>query len=306
MELTPGGAFLRYEALRPRLPAMPALSTRPPMAAASGLVELADHFDAFLFDAFGVLVLGDTPIAGAAGTVRWLKAMGKSVHLMTNSAALAQAAMADKYTAMGFPFSEREILSSRSVLVRALADFAHIRSWGAILPGRGSREGLPDALATLDDAPEAFWNAEGYLFLSGQRWTGDLQGRLVERLRRRPDPVLIGNPDIVAPRETGFSLQPGYYGHDLLDKVDCEVRFYGKPYGNAFEVAIKAIEAARGPTDRTRIAMIGDTLHTDILGGAAAGLRTILVTGHGVLKDHEPVAAIDASGIRPDYTIPTL
>jgi HAD superfamily hydrolase (TIGR01450 family) len=276
------------------------------MAAASGLVELADRFDAFLFDAFGVLVLGDTPIPGAAETVSRLKAMGKSVCLMTNSAALDQVAITEKYAAMGFPFSEREILTSRGVLVRALADFAHVRNWGVILPEQSSREGLPGKLATPDDAFGAFWDAEGYLFLSGQRWTGDLQRRLVERLRRRPGPVLIGNPDIVAPRETGFSIQPGYYGHDLLDKVDCDVRFYGKPYGNAFETAVGAIKAERGLADHKRIAMVGDTLHTDILGGAAAGLRTILVTSHGVLKGEEPRAAIDASGIRPDFIVPTL
>src|SRR5690606_8371232 len=98
-----------------------------------------------------------------------------------------------------------------------------------------------------------------------------------ERLAARPAPVLIGNPDLVAPRESGLSIEPGHFAHDLLDRVDCEVRFFGKPYANAFDAAIAAVEAERGPVDRSRVAMVGDTLHTDILGGAGAGLRTVLV-----------------------------
>lgn len=304
MDLTPAGVFRRYEELRPRLPAMPAALPVP--RSASGILELADRFDAFLFDAFGVLVLGDTAIPGAAAIVSRLKALGKSVHLMTNSAALGQSAVAEKYAATGFPFSEREILTSRSVLVSSLSGFSRIRRWGAITPAYGSHQGLPDGLLTMDDDPATFWDAEGFLFLSGQRWTGDLQERLVERLKRKPGPLLIGNPDIVAPREDRLSIQPGYYGHDVLDRIGGEVFFYGKPYANAFDTAVEAIGTARGPTDRKRIAMVGDTLHTDILGGAAAGLRTVLVTGHGVLKGHDPAAAIEASGIRPDFVIPAL
>lgn len=50
--------------------------------------------------------------------------------------------------------------------------------------------------------------------------------------------------------------------------------------------------------------MIGDTLHTDILGGAAAGIRTALVTQHGVLNGQDATAHIEACGIRPDFVIP--
>lgn len=282
------------------------MPTPPATRMASGILEIADRFDAFLFDAFGVLVLGDTAIPGAADIVSSLKSMGKSVYLMTNSAALVQCAITEKYAAMGFALSEREILTSRTVLIRSLAQFAHIGRWGAIVPARGSLEDLPGDPLTMEDDPDAFWDAEGYLFLSGHRWSHDLQERLVKRLKRKPGCLLIGNPDLVAPRETGLSVQPGYYGHDVLDRVGGDVRFFGKPYANAYEMALQAIKADHGDIDRDRIAMAGDTLHTDILGAAAAGLRTILVTDHGVLKGHDVEAAIETSGIRPDFIIPAL
>ena len=56
--------------------------------------------------------------------------------------------------------------------------------------------------------------------------------------------------------------------------------------------------------DPSRIIMVGDTLHTDILGGAAAGLATALVTDHGALKDLDVEAAIARSQIVPGYVLP--
>jgi ribonucleotide monophosphatase NagD (HAD superfamily) len=47
--------------------------------------------------------------------------------------------------------------------------------------------------------------------------------------------------------------------------------------------------------------MIGDTPHTDILGGASMGWRTVLVLDHGLLKGI-PAGSLDRlSDIRPDF-----
>jgi glycerol 3-phosphatase-2 len=52
--------------------------------------------------------------------------------------------------------------------------------------------------------------------------------------------------------------------------------------------------------------MIGDTLHTDILGGQAAGFGTILVTRHGLFAKHPVETYIRQSGIVPTWIIPTI
>ena len=49
-----------------------------------------------------------------------------------------------------------------------------------------------------------------------------------------------------------------------------------------------------------RIAMVGDTLHTDILGGAAAGWGTILITDHGIFRGLDVDPFIAASDLVPD------
>ena len=79
--------------------------------------------------------------------------------------------------------------------------------------------------------------------------------------------------------------------------------FYGKPFGNAFSEVARRFEPA---VDRHRIAMIGDSFHTDILGGAAAGWRTVLVTDHGLVKDLDVDALMQSSGIVPDFIIPSI
>ena len=33
--------------------------------------------------------------------------------------------------------------------------------------------------------------------------------------------------------------------------------------------------------------MVGDSLHTDILGGAAAGMTTVLITDHGLFRGQD-------------------
>jgi ribonucleotide monophosphatase NagD (HAD superfamily) len=50
--------------------------------------------------------------------------------------------------------------------------------------------------------------------------------------------------------------------------------------------------------------MVGDTLHTDILGASAAGMATLLVSAHGSLAGMDINACIEYSGISPDYIAP--
>ena len=79
-------------------------------------------------------------------------------------------------------------------------------------------------------ANEAHWDrAEGFMFLSPAHWTQALQDRLVDAARQRPRPVTVGNPDLVAPREGGLTIDPGYWSHDLQDRTGIKPAFYGTP-----------------------------------------------------------------------------
>jgi ribonucleotide monophosphatase NagD (HAD superfamily) len=148
------------------------------------------------------------------------------------------------------------------------------------------------------EVPGALENADALLFLSAARWTAVWQERLIAALERRPRPLVVANPDLVAPRKVGLTLEPGFYAYNLVDRLDLEVSFFGKPFAEGF-VDSAAVMGLRPD----RLAMIGDTPHTDILGGAAHGLGTILVTQHGLFAGQDIAPFLTLSGIVPDLII---
>ncbi len=293
--LDPQAAFARYEAVRARLPSaiFPTASTPLP-----SLEQVADHVDGFLLDAFGVLNVGETAIAGAVARMASLRARGKKLVVLTNAASYTRAQLLAKYQRLGFDFTMDEIVASREVAVARLEQIAQNATWAVI----GGDDGGDIPQRTLDAVadPSTLDAADGILFLSTARWSPALQDRLIDSLIRNPRPLVIANPDLVAPREDGLSLEPGLFGHDLLDAAKADVHWFGKPFGDAFADGI-----ARAGLEPARLAMVGDTLHTDILGGAAAGCRTVLVTDHGLFAGFDTAPFIAACAIVPDFVVKT-
>jgi ribonucleotide monophosphatase NagD (HAD superfamily) len=74
---------------------------------------------------------------------------------------------------------------------------------------------------------------------------------------------------------------------------------FGKPDSQMFMFAYDLIREYR-TINKQEIVMVGDTLHTDILGGNKFGLDTVLVlTGNTLPNDVE--TRITATGIVPTY-----
>ena len=298
--VTSAWAFDRYEAVRNRLPDA---QFPPSSVSASDLGELIDEFDAFVFDSFGVLNVGDTPISGARERVDALRAADKRVFILTNAATVPLAGLEEKYSTLGFDFQLNEIVSSREVLAGAMARYQDVQQWGVAAPTSSDINELPVLCHALTDTTASFDRSDGFILLSSAGWNDQLQARLLEALSSQPRPLLIGNPDLVAPREGGFTIEPGAFAHDLADELKITPVFFGKPFSNAFEAVTTRVGRETQPH---RIAMIGDTLHTDILGGAAAGWRSILVTNYGLMKDIDISASIATSSIVPDFIIPHI
>lgn len=105
---------------------------------------------------------------------------------------------------------------------------------------------------------------------------------------------------MVAPRETGLSKEPGWFAHRLADRVCVEPVFLGKPFADIFDLALARFN---NPPAAGRVLMVGDTLHTDTLGGNQAAFATALVTAHGSLKGLDVCDAIRRSAITPDFIV---
>ncbi|MFV0514465.1 MAG: HAD-IIA family hydrolase [Jhaorihella sp.] len=294
-----GEIFDLYQSVRPRLPVP---SRRGAARPAANLGEIAQPFDLILLDAFGVLNIGEAAIPGAAGRVAALRRAGKRVMVVTNAASYPKRHMMTRYRKLGFDFAPDDILSSRETLIAALSD-PPPGTWGVMADPRWGLEELePLDVSALGDDPGVYERAEGFILLGARGWSETRHSLLEQSLAARPRPVLVGNPDIVAPRDHGFSFEPGHFAHRLAGLTGVAPRFFGKPFAAVFDAALR-----RAPgISRDRVLMVGDTLHTDVLGGLAAGLRTALVTDTGSLHRGDPAGDIERSGIVPDYVLPRI
>lgn len=290
-------SFRAYELIRSRLPAAncPAAARLLPT-----LAEAAEMWDGFVLDAFGVLNVGDTAIPGAVARMTELRARGKRLCVLTNAASYTRGEALQKYRRLGFDFGPDEVVSSRDVAAARLDDIAPGATWAAIAAAGDSFVDIPVRVVDAMDVPGALEAADAILFLSTARWTAAWQERFIASLERRPRPVVVANPDLVAPRESGLSREPGLYAHDLISRLGIEVRFFGKPFGEGFSDAAAALGL-----EFRRLAMVGDTLHTDVLGGAAAGMGTVLVARHGLFAGHDVSQFVALSGIVPDIIVET-
>lgn len=297
-DIRPEWAFNRYEEVRPRLPAA---EFNGVSQFAANLAKVADHFDGFILDAFGVLNRGEAPIEGAVERMAELRRLGKKLVVLTNASSYTRSQILAKYHRLGFDFKSEEVISSRDLAFASLPKLDPGRIWGAVASKEDRFDDTSHPIRQLLEEPELFDTAGGFLLLSNSRWMDQDTDRLIAALRKEPRPVVVANPDIVAPREAGLSIEPGTIAHRLADETEIEPLFFGKPFSNAFEAAI-----ARMPSiARKRIAMVGDTLHTDILGGCAAGVQTVLITDHGLFRKLEVKEFIEQSGIVPEWILPT-
>lgn len=292
-------AIERYCDVRHRLPAAshPTQSTY-----VNDLSDLANEFDLFVLDGFGVLNVGASPVEGAATRIKQLRAAGCTVIVLTNGATVPARKSVDKYAGWDMAFDEVSLVSSRDALIHGLKHFKpRDLQWGVAATSFAAIDEFPVACQLLEDDDAVYEACDGFILLSAIDWNDSRQERLVKALKQKPRPVFVGNPDIVAPHPEGLSLEPGWYAHALADALPIEPVFFGKPFGNAFDAVIRRFPGF----DAKRIAMVGDSPHTDILGGAAAGWRTVLIQNHGLCKAHDLETVFSQSGIRPDFVAST-
>lgn len=291
-------ALAAYEAVRHRLP--PASTRQDGPERVASLEDIADRYDVFLLDAFGVLNIGETAIPGVVDRIESLKARGKRIVVVSNAAGFPHAKLLSKYQRLGYDFAAEDVVTSRATLISATGAEAGTH-WGLMATrstGLLDLEGLK--VTYLEEDPHIYAAVDGFLLVGSAAWTEHRQTLLVQALKERPRPVWVGNPDIVAPRETGFSVEPGHFAHRLADDTGISPRFFGKPFPDIYERAFRRLPPG---FRRDRVVMVGDSLHTDILGAHSVGIASALIAGYGFFAGFNIQSAVDGSGIYPDYIV---
>jgi HAD superfamily hydrolase (TIGR01450 family) len=291
-------AWRAYLDAAPRLPAVPAPVVPRRVAA---VAEIAEDFDLIVLDAWGVLNLGDAVIPTAPAAVADLRRRGKRLTVLSNDGGSDKAMSVAKHCRRGFDFAAGEIIAGLDLLDEALADLPPLERLGLIADDPLPYPDLTVRMTRLADRAADYDAVEGFVFLSSDTWSEVRQKLLRASLARRARPLVVGNPDIVSPSPDEITIEPGYYAHRLAAELAIAPAFLGKPYA-----AIYRRLAERHPdVAPERVLCVGDTPQTDILGGRAAGYRTLLVED-GFCRGRDALALCRESGIWPDFIAPRL
>ena len=290
--LTTQSIFERYEEVRARLPRA---NAQRGSVQIQSLLDITDQADAFVFDAFGVLNVGETMIPGADLRLEQLRERGCAIRILTNAASYDRSGAIAKFKRLGLRVKDEEIITSRDATLLHMTE-AHC---GVIAADNDPLSDLHSTVTRLLDDPADYEGVDQFLFLSTADWTSARQELLLNTMQARPRMLLIGNADLAAPRNDGFSVEPGFFGHQIADLFPNHVRFFGKPFPEVYDL----VEASLPAVSRERIVMCGDALHTDILGAAARGWRSVLVTRDGLFAGHDTRAFSQQSGLFGDWRL---
>jgi HAD superfamily hydrolase (TIGR01459 family) len=241
----------------------------------AGLAPIADRYDGFAVDQWGVLHDGRTAYPGAVDCLTRLRAMGKCVVILSNSGKRAHANTA-RLAAMGFPpETYSALITSGEVVWRALAKRADAfyRSLGdrcLLFSNDGDRsvvEGL--GLTLVEDPRDA-----SFILLAGvdDRTSPEQIAAAFEWGSRHAVPMLCANPDRT--RIAGDKLMPscGAVAHEY-ERMGGRVHFVGKPHPDIYRACGVVFEGAGAG----RVAAVGDSVQHDVVGGEEAGYDTVFV-----------------------------
>ena len=275
------------------------------MTKISSFEKVIQQYDAIFFDAFGVLKNYNGLIEGVAETINKLYNNQKQFFILTNDSSRSPFELAKRYQQQGIDLITEENMISSGMLAREYLQLKIKKGTIAYLGTKNSAHyvenlGLP-TLPISEVQPENFSDISALVLLDeeGFNWESDLS-KSINLLRHKNIPVVVANTDRTYPvNNNQINIAIGGIANMLEDIVGKRFIRFGKPDVPLFIYAYEKLSAIKSiPKDK--ILMVGDTLHTDILGGNKFGIHTALVLSGNTLPDQYHFL-INSSGIIPDY-----
>lgn len=279
-----------------------------------GIAPVADRYDGFVLDLWGVVHDGKKPYPGVPEALAELKARGKAVVFLTNAPRRAWfvQGMLDR---MGLDRALYDgIMSSGEVSWRHLKDRRD--PWFARLGRRCVHIGPERDLSVVEDGVaeivEDVAQADFLLNTGPDPARGphspDPYRPALEACAKAGLPMLCVNPDRAVMVGGEKLICAGALADIYLD-LGGSVMEIGKPDPAVYEPVLDLL----GNPARHRVLAIGDTPHTDLAGAQAAGMDALwALTGlaaeaHGEDPDPARLAAVaHEEGVRPIAAVRAL
>lgn len=271
---------------------------------------VADQYDAFLCDVWGVLHNGRRAYASASAALQRMRALGKPVILITN-VPKPRGPIPKQLDAAGVPRDAWDAIVTSGDAIRA--------EIAARAPGPFYRIGPRDYDRTLWeglDITEAPLESARYIGISGlnrdDETPADYEGILHTAIARNLE-MLCANPDIVVQFGDRMIWCAGAIARDY-ESLGGKVVMAGKPFAPIYDLARKELTHFTTLTS-PRILCIGDGIPTDIAGANAQGLDVLFIASgmhgetlwtDGKLDAGKADAALAEEGVSATYAMSAL
>lgn len=255
-------------------------------------MALADEFDGLLIDLDGVVWVGRELVPGSAEALAALLAAGKQIVFVTNNPAKPPEAYAERLRAAGVEVGPKRIVTAGMVTARLAAEAAGAEGRAFVIGAPAFRELVGQGVEVLEG--EAGREAE-VVVVSGHR-EFDYGELLTATLALQGGAALLATSrDPTLPMPGGAWPGTGSILAAVETASGRRAEIGGKPERHLFEMALAAIGATG------RVAMVGDRIASDIVGGQAAGLATVLVLSGAETREGAAAAAQS-----PDHVVADL
>ncbi|MDG2450994.1 MAG: HAD-IIA family hydrolase [Saprospiraceae bacterium] len=267
--------------------------------------EIVQKYDVVLFDSYGVLKNYNGIIEGARETMASLEKRKVPYRVLTNDASSSPKMLSEKFEIGGLNIKTEHIVTS-GMMAKSFLSTKSINGKVLYLGTENSSQYIIEAnkeaisISDYDDSLIHEIGAVVFLDDEGYQWSTDIN-KAVNLLRKRTIPVIVANSDKLYPvAKNDVSIATGAIAQLVESILNRDFIHFGKPDVQMFAFAFDSLIKEHGELNKSKVLMVGDTLHTDILGGTKFGVDTLLVlSGNTSVKNAESM--IQSTGVAPDY-----
>ena len=237
-----------------------------------------DDIDHLVLDLDGVVYVGADPVPGTAELAGEALARGKGLLFVTNTTRFSRAELAERIAATGIEASAEQVLhASRAVAL-------HLRSEGLEQVLALGADALIDELtgAGIDatsthSAPDGGMEAQA-LVVTLDEQLGVRDFNVLIRSYRPGMPLIAGHSDRAFPVDGGLHVGAGALALAVGYAVGANPTYVGKPEPLMFDEAERLLGGGR-------IALVGDSLKSDVAGANRAGWTSVWLRAPGIEPD---------------------
>ena len=268
------------------------------------LEELADQFDAFFIDQFGVLMDASGPYPFAIDAIKRLSEYNKPIVLLSNSGKRA-IENCERLERLGFDLN----------LFTAVITSGEVAYWtikNKIEDGNFIKPKIYLISRDLDTSPidglsceiAKYTDEADYLIIAGSeadRRPLNHYISLLEPMANKGVPAFCTNPDLTMLTPNGTSFGAGLIAKEY-EEMGGSVTWFGKPNQLIYKFALNKIPEI----EPKKVLCVGDSVENDIRGSFNANCSSALVkTGIAATKKEELINSLNFPDV-PNFIIPAF